>query len=46
MNALSSGTPVMIYPHISYEPYCNGCEFLVKTEEDIVEVLEKCAIHP
>lgn len=46
MNALSSGTPVMIYPHISYEPYCNGCEFLVKTEEDIVEVLKNVLSTP
>ena len=39
-NALCAGTPVMIYPHDSYKYYCNGCEFIVKTTEDIERVFK------
>lgn len=39
-NAICVGTPVMIYPHNSYEMYCNGCEYMVESEEDIYNVFE------
>lgn len=40
MNALACGTPVMVYPHRSYDIYCNGCEFQVQTFEEIQKVIK------
>lgn len=45
-NALAVGTPVMIYPYVDYQPYMNGCEFLVKTTEDICSVFETIVTAP
>ena len=45
-NALAVGTPVMIYPHTNYQPFMNGCEFLVKTTEDICSVFKTIKDNP
>lgn len=46
LNALSAGTPVLIYPHISYEFLCNGCEFQVRNSKDIMNVFEMIRENP
>lgn len=45
-NALSAGTPVLIFPHISLKVFCNGCEFQVKDEKEIEIVFSQIQKNP
>ena len=45
-NALCAGTPILIYPHVSYQVFCNGCEFQVRNSEDIRNVLDMIRENP
>ena len=40
MNALACGTPVMVFPHRSYQIFFNGCEFAVKNYDDICNTFQ------
>lgn len=46
MDSLSVATPVMTYPHISYQPYFNGCELKVCSTDEIINALNKILEEP
>ena len=45
-NAICSGTPVMIYPHSSYDVYVQENGFKVVSEDDMIEVFRILADDP
>lgn len=40
-NSLACGTPAIVYPHDDYKKFFDGWEYLVKTEQEIIDVLNR-----